>query len=151
MATYVENTSVFIDALYTLANLLFEHIQLPVGRHRSEITLHSSRNVKRNTIKRIADFLEYPRTAKGGATHHDRIYTILFKTAECICTGGDVAIANNGDVHARIALHFANQRPIGFSCVHLATCTTVNGQSFCATILNPLCQIYDDAVFVVPA
>ena len=151
MATYVENASIFVDAFHTLTHFLFEYIQLPVGRHGSIVTLHSCGNIERSAVECIADFFEYPRTSEGGATHHHCVHTIFLKTAEGICARGDVAIADDGDVHARIALHFANERPIGFSCVHLATRATVNGERFCTTILDALCQIDDDAVFVVPA
>ena len=150
MTTHVQNTAIFVDAFHTLSHFLFEHIELPVGRHRSKITLHCRRNIERCAIECVANLFENPRTTKGGASHHHCIHTIVFKSAQCIFARSNISVADDGDVHTRIAFHFANERPIGFSCVHLTTGAPVDGQSLSTGILDAFRQIHNDAVFVIP-
>ena len=51
---------------------------------------------------------------------------------------------------ARATLHFANEGPVGLSCVHLAARATVNRQRLDATVLQLLCQRDNGELFVVP-
>ena len=65
--------------------------------------------------------------------------------------GGDVAVADDGDVYARIPLHLADESPVGLTCVHLCAGTTVDGQGADAAILQLLGQGDDNFVFGIPA
>ena len=54
-------------------------------------------------------------------------------------------------MHARVVFHFADQRPVGFSRVHLCTGTSVDGQCGNAAVLQLLGQIDDDLMVGIPA
>ena len=101
-------------------------------------------------VERQLTATEEPRTAKGGATHHNGIDTIVLKVAVGIVQRLDVTITDNGNVDARITLHLADESPVSLAGVHLAACATVDGQRLDATVLQLLGQRGDGELFVVP-
>ena len=54
-------------------------------------------------------------------------------------------------MHARILLHLSDKSPVRLSRVHLASCTSVNGQSLDSHILKPLGKFDDDLRVFVPS
>ena len=78
---------------------------------------------------------EYPRTSEGGATNHDGIDAIGVESLVGIVQRLDVAIANDGDMDARIALYFTDEGPIGIAGVHLTAGATMNGQCLNTAVL----------------
>lgn len=65
---------------------------------------------------------------RAAATDHDGIHSVAVKAFLRPYGRGDVTVANDRDVHARVVFHFADQRPVGFSRVHLCTGASVDGQ-----------------------
>lgn len=65
--------------------------------------------------------------------------------------GGDVTVADDGDVHARIVLDFTNQCPVRFTRIHLGAGAAVNGKGGNAAVLQLFCQIYDNLAAGIPA
>ncbi len=78
---------------------------------------------------------EYPRTSEGGATNHDGIDAISVEGFVCLVQRLNVAIANDGDMDAGIALYFTDEGPIGIACVHLTAGATMNGQCLNTAVL----------------
>ena len=75
--------------------------------------------IKRKRLFGMCYFLEYPRPTEGGTTYHHGIHAIAFEGLPGLFCLGDVAVADNGDVHAGIDLDKADVRPVGIACVHL--------------------------------
>ena len=95
--------------------------------------------------------LEDPRTAKAGSANHDTIHAVAVKAFARTLGGGDVAIADDGDVHAWIVFHLANQGPVGLTGVHLRASAAMNGQRLDAAILQLLGQVNDNLMALIPA
>ena len=71
--------------------------------------------------------LKYPRPSEGGTPHHNGIHTIALEALLSTLGCGDVAIADDRDVHSGIAFYFAYQGPVGLACVHLTTGAAMYG------------------------
>ena len=63
----------------------------------------------------------------------------------------DISIADDRDRDARIVLNLANQRPVGLTIIHLATCSSVNGESCNAAVLKLFGKSGDDLMLAVPS
>ena len=83
--------------------------------------------------------------------YHYAIHAIAVKCLLRLVRIGNVTVPDDGDVHTRIVLHLAYERPIGFAAVQLAASTTVNGQSPNADVLQPLGQFDYDFRILVPS
>ena len=116
-------------------------------------------NVDAQLLFQYIDFLvecqrllaEEPRLTEGGAAYHDGIYAILVEGTVGISQRLDVAIADDGDMDARILLYLANQRPVGLTGIHLAARATMDGQRLDATVLQLLGQRGDNQLLVIPS
>ena len=75
----------------------------------------------------LLHFAEYPWRTYRSSSHHHGIHAIKLKTFFQSFRGGNVAIADDRDINARISLYLCYQRPIGIAGIHLATCTTMDG------------------------
>ena len=93
---------------------------------------------------------EYPGTAEGGAPYHHSIHPIGVEGSVGIRQRLDVAIADDGDVDARIPLHLTDECPVGVARVHLCSCASVDGQRLYAAVLQLFCQFGDNQLFGIP-
>ena len=141
MATYVQDAPVFVQSGHALENLLAEYVHLPRKGGWGKLFAR---------LQIVRHFLENPRTAEAGAAYHDGIHSIAVETLLGALGSGDIAIADDGNVHTRIVLHFADECPVGFAGVHLATRAAMDGQCLNAAILKLFGKVNDDAVVVVP-
>ena len=91
--------------------------------------------------------LEYPWVADGTATNQDAVDTVALAGLDGLLGSGDIAIAEDGDVHAGVVLHLADERPVGRTLIHLGFGAAVNAEGGNAHILQPLGQL--DNRFVV--
>lgn len=142
MAACVQNAAVFVNAFYVDAQLFEQDVELAV---------EGERRVFGTTVEQVAHLLEYPWAAEGGASYHDGIHSVTVESVAGLFGGADVAVADNRDVYAWVALHLAYQRPVGFARVHLGTCASVNGERLDAAVLQSFCQIGYDEIVGVPA
>ena len=102
-------------------------------------------------VERQLPATENPRTAEGGTAYHDAIDAVLAEGTVGIVQRPDVAVADDGNVDAGIALHVTDECPVGLAGVHLATGAPVDGQCLDATVLQLFGQLGDDELLVVPA
>ena len=123
------------------AHLAFEHFHLPIEGHRVIMLAR---------IEIGTHILEEPRLTKSGTTYHYSIDPITVKGISRLFCCTDVAIANDRDVRTRILLHLANERPVGFTLIHLAACPAMYGQRLDTTILQLFSQFNDDFVLTIP-
>ena len=65
--------------------------------------------------------------------------------------GGDVAIADDGDMDAGIALHLTDEGPVGLASVHLCAGAPVDGEGCNTAVLQLLGKVGDDELLGVPA
>ena len=65
--------------------------------------------------------------------------------------GGDIAISDNRNTDAGIALYLANERPVGLAGVHLTAGAAVDGKRLDAAVLQLFGQCGDDELFLVPS
>ena len=137
VAACVQNATVFVDALNVDAQLFEQDVELAVEGERC---------VFGTTVEQVAHLLEYPWAAEGGASYHYGIHTVAVEGIAGLLGSADVAVADNGDVDARIALHLAYQRPVGIARVHLCPCASVNGERLNAAVLQCLSQVGDDQI-----
>lgn len=142
VAACVQYAAVLVDALNVDAQLFEQDVELAV---------EGERRVFGTTVEQVAHLLEYPWAAEGGASYHDGIHSVAVEGVACLLGSADVAVADDGDVYARIALHLAYQRPVGFARVHLGTCASVNGERLDAAVLQSFCQIGYDEIVGVPS
>lgn len=142
MAACVQYAAVFVNALNVDAQLFEQDVELAV---------ECERRVFGTAVEQVAHLLEYPWAAEGGTSYHHGINAVAVEGVACLFGSADVAIADNRDVDARIALHLAYQRPVGIARVHLGTCTSVNGECLDAAILQSFCQIGYDEIVGVPS
>ena len=108
MAANVENAAIFVDAFHALSHLFLEHVQHPICRHRLVSGGYDIADFKRRVVDGIAYFFENPRATEGGTSHHHGVDSPFFKSLSRRFARINVAVADNGDVHARILLHRAD-------------------------------------------
>ena len=131
MAPCVQDATILVDAFDVDAQLFFQHVDFLVECQRLSA--------------------EEPRTAKCGAANHHGIDTVLRKGSVGLLQRVNVAVANDGDMDARIALHLADESPVGLSCVHLRACPSVYCQCLDAAVLQLFGQCGDDELLLVPS
>ena len=142
MAARVQYAAILVDALHVDVQLLKQQVDLAVS---------GERRVGRTSVEHVAHLLEYPRTAERGATYHHRIHAVAVERVARLLGRADVAVADDGDVYARVALHLADERPVGVARVHLCARSAVYGERLDAAVLQRLRQVADDELFVVPS
>ena len=89
--------------------------------------------------------------AETGAPHHHGIHAVAVEGLAGLFGGGDVPVADDGDLHARILLHLADQGPVRLALVELAAGAAVDGERGDTGILQPLGQRDDDLALLVPS
>ena len=152
MAAAVQDAPVFVDAAHAGEHLLLEHVYLPVRTHHRIAALHGFvRNRHAFRIQDIHDFLENPWAAESGTPHHDGIHPVAVETLTGTFGRGYVAIADDGNRHARIVFHLADERPVRFAGVHLRPGTAVYGQRPDTAILKAFGQIHNHLAAFVPS
>ena len=142
MTAYVQDAAIFVNTRHALLHLVFQGHHAFVERDGRQFLAR---------LEQVLDFLEYPRPSEGGTSHQDAIDARFLEALLgnlCRC---DIAVADDGNVDARILLHLADQRPVGFSGVHLRTRAPMDGQCLDAAVLQLLSQCGDDLVLAVPA
>ena len=102
-------------------------------------------------FKIITDIFEDPRAPKRSTTNHHGIYAILLEALFGALGSGDIAIADDGDMNARIAFNLSYEGPVGFAGVHLAAGATMDSERLDSAFLELLRKLGDDAVVVVPS
>ena len=96
-------------------------------------------------------FLEYPGTAKAGTAYHNGIHSIAVKALFGSLGSGDIAVADDGNMHTGIVLDLTDQSPVRLARIHLGAGTAVNGKGGNTAVLQLLRQIYDNLVAGIPA
>ena len=99
----------------------------------------------------LTHLFEYPWTAEGSPAHHHSIHPIALKGKACLFACGDVAVADDRDMYARVVLHLAYQGPVRLPRVHLRTRPTMDGERTDATVLQLFSERGDDKVVGVPS
>ena len=142
VAAHVEDTAAFVQQVDTVFHLLAEHVHAPFGGERGKLFAR---------LQVMLHFLEYPRPSEAGTAYHDGVHAVALEALEGTLRGGDVAVADDGDVYARILLHLADEGPVGFARVHLRAGTAVDGQGADAAVLQLFGQGDDNLVLGIPA
>lgn len=142
VATDVQDAAVFVDAGYALFDLAAQH---------GEAFLHGDGRELLARVEQVANLAEDPRAAEGGAAHHDGVDAVALKALAGHGGRGDVAVADDGDVDARVVLDLADEGPVGFAGVHLAAGAPVDGQGGDTAVLQLFGQGGDALVLAVPA
>ena len=96
----VQYTPIFVYALHVDTQLLFKYRYLLGGGHGMSVGI---------AVQIIPHFLEHPRPPKRGAPYHHGIYAIVLKGPFGLLGRSDVAIADNGNMDARIVFHLSYQ------------------------------------------
>ena len=166
MTADVADAAQFVGASHRRQHLLFQDVEFPVktlpltlpvregGVLRdgmvcpNEGTLTDGRRLGVNLFH---DLPENPRPAERCSAHHDSVHAIAFEGLYGALCRGDVSIANDGNIHAWIALHLADERPVGLVGVELRARAAMNRQCRDTAILQLLCQLRDNQVLLVPA
>ena len=104
-----------------------------------------------SVLEIVADILKYPRATKRSTTNHHGIYAILLEALFGALGSGDIAIADDGDMNAGIALDLSDEGPVGFACVHLAAGATMDSERLDSAVLELLRKLGDDAVVIIPS
>ena len=102
-------------------------------------------------VEVVTDLLEEPGVAEGGAAYHHRVHAVAVETFFGAFGRGDVAVADDGDMHAGVVLDLADECPVGFAGVHLAARAAVDSEGLDSAVLQLFGQRDDDLVVVVPA
>ena len=63
--------------------------------------------------------LEYPGVAYCPAAYKDAVDAVALAGFDGLLGGDDVAVAEDGDVHARVVLNLADEGPVGGALIHL--------------------------------
>ena len=85
-----------------------------------------------------------------GSAHHNAVHAVAVVVFFQFLGRSDVAVADNGDVHTGVVLHLANQRPVGFTGVHLTTGAPMDGEGSNTAILQLLCHFHNVLGVAVP-
>ena len=101
-------------------------------------------------IEEVTHLAEYPGSTVGCSTNHHSINAIAIEHLSRLLARIDITIADNRNLDKRIVLDLANESPISFALVELASCATVNGQRSNAHILQTEGYLLDILRIIVP-
>ena len=117
-------------------------------RNRSTRSNRNTRSSRSNrSIQILFHFSEEPGIAERSPTDHNRINSVAVEALACALRRTHVPVTYNRYMHARVVFDFAYQRPVGFSAVHLASCTTVDSQFLNTAVLQGFRQRKDERFF----
>ena len=128
MTASVEDATILVNALHIDAELFLQEVDFLIHRQWGCTRI----------VEIITDFLEYPRSAEGGSANHHGIHAIAIEGKLGFLRSGDVTIADDRDVDARIVLHLSDEAPVCLARVHLASGSAMDGKGLDATILQLL-------------
>ena len=94
---------------------------------------------------------EDPGVAEARAAYHDAVDPVGLESPQGGGAVGDVAVADDRDVHAGVVLHLADQRPVRGALVHLAARAPVDRERLYARVLQAFGEFDYDLGAVVPA
>src|SRR5258705_12360922 len=77
-------------------------------------------------FNKMFDLVEYPWITNGGTSDHNSIYSIPVFILNCFFRRINIAISKNGNGDPWIVFYFTDQRPVGFTFIHLYSSTPVN-------------------------
>ena len=96
-------------------------------------------------------FAENPRLSDTRTSDHYTVYPVTLKGFFTPFGRCDVAVTDNGDMHAWVFFYGADERPVGLAGVHLCTCASVDREGCNAAVLQLLGQFDDNAMIGIPA
>jgi len=99
-------------------------------------------------FEEMPDFPEDPGPADGAAADHDGVHAVPVEELLGLAGVGYVAVADDGDRHARVGLDLADEGPVGLAEVALGAGASVDGQELGAGVLEHLGDA-DDVLAVV--
>ena len=137
----MKDATIFVDTLYALIDLTQEHIKFLIQRQRNPAA----------GVEELTYVMEDPRSAKRSAADHHAIDAKLFEGIASLLGSGDIAIAYDGYLHARVILERLDQSPVSLAGIHLRTSAAMHGEGLDATILEHRSQVGDDLILAVPA
>ena len=140
----MEDASLLVDTLHIEAEEFFEDVEFLVEGETGGLG-------RIRVIQIVADFFEDPGAPEGGTAYHDGIDTVVVESRLGLLCRSDVAIADNGDMDAGVALHLTDEGPISSAGVHLTAGSAVDCQGLDTTVLQLFGERGDDELFVVPA
>src|ERR1044071_3604980 len=94
---------------------------------------------------------EYPGVADCSTPYHNAINTIPVAVVQRFLGAVNIAVSEDGYVYAGIIFYFGYQCPVGFTFVHLAACTSMNGKCPYAYILQTFGFFFYVFCIIVPA
>ena len=95
--------------------------------------------------------LEHPGVADGAAADEYAVDAVSLPCLHGLLGGDDVAVAEDGDVHAGVVLHLADEGPVGVALIHLGLGAAMDAEGCDAHVLQPLGQFDDGFVVGVVA
>ena len=101
------------------------------------------------TPKKSLCLLEYPRIANGGTTNENAVDTVASASLDGLLGSGDVAVAEDGDVHAGVVLNLADEGPVSGALVHLGLGASVDAEGGDADVLESFGKFYNGTVVSV--
>ena len=111
--------------------------------HRRLLHRHAGR-------QKLPDLPEYPWTSIRRPTDHHAVHAVSLEHLGRFLPRVDIAVADDRNPHARIALHLADQRPVGLAPIHLGARAPVNRQRGDPRVLQPLGDLDDVLRILVP-
>ena len=90
--------------------------------------------------------LEYPGVADCPAAYENAIHTIAATGFHGLLWSGDVAVAENRDMHAGIVFYLADEGPVGGALIHLGLGASVYAEGGNADVLQPFGQFHNGFV-----
>ena len=94
--------------------------------------------------------VENPRTAEGGSANHHRIYAVALEGKLGFLWSRNIAVTDDRNMDAGIVFHLSDEAPVGFTRVHLASGSAVDGECLYSAILQLLGKLGDDEVIAIP-
>lgn len=88
------------------------------------------------TLQEGSCLLKDPWISDGSTAYKNSINTISLKSIAGLLRGSDISISKDGNMHTRIALHFAYKCPIGIPLIHLRFGSAVDTESGNSDILQ---------------
>ena len=98
------------------------------------------------TPQQSLGLLEYPGVADGCTADEDAVDAVASACFDSLLGGGDVAVAEDRDMHAGVVLDLADEGPVGGALVHLGLGAAVDAEGGDADVLQPLGKLYDGLV-----
>src|SRR5678810_1074551 len=102
-------------------------------------------------LNKMFYLVKYPWIAYSSTADHNAINPIAIFIFKRFFGRINITVSKNRKMNTGVFFHFSDQGPVSFAFIKLCSCSSVNGNSFYANVLQSFGNFFNILTMVVPA